>query len=287
MYNWILAARLKTLPAGISPVIVGVSLAIHDGTFHVLSAFMTLLASILLQIGSNFANDVYDFLNGADTDDRIGPKRVVQAGLIAPKKMIKGMLLIFSFAIVIGIYLAFVGGWKIVAVGCISIFAAIVYTGGPYPLGYYGWGDLMVFLFFGIIAVPGTYYLQTGFVSNISILFGIALGSLSTSILAVNNLRDADTDSLIGKNTLAVRFGKLFVKIEYMIMMASAFFILFYVIYLSDKISFYIVLFLLPICISNIRLIFTESGESLNLLLNRTSKFLFQFSILLSISLIL
>ncbi|MBC8312351.1 MAG: 1,4-dihydroxy-2-naphthoate polyprenyltransferase [Candidatus Marinimicrobia bacterium] len=287
MNKWILASRLKTLPAAISPVIVGVSLAVHDGGFHFFTAFMTLLAAVFIQIGANFANDVYDFLKGSDREDRLGPTRATQSGLISPEDMKKGMWFVFTLAICVGFYLAYIGGWPIVWIGLTSIAAAIAYTGGPYPLGYHGWGDVFVFLFFGIIAVPGSYYLQTGVVSNESILLGIPLGALSTAILIVNNLRDADTDIKSGKRTLAVRFGKTFVKIEYIIMMVVAFSIPIYMLQFWDEFSLYIILFLLPISVRHIQSLYTETGESLNLVLVNTAQFLFHFSILLSIGLIL
>ena len=287
MNHWVLASRLKTLPAAISPVLVGVSLAIHDGEFQPFIAFMTLLAAVLIQIGANFANDVYDFLNGSDREDRLGPTRATQSGLISPEDMKKGMWLVFTLAICVGFYLAYIGGWPIVWIGLASIVSAIAYTGGPYPLGYHGWGDIFVFVFFGIIAVPGTYYLQSGFVSYDSILFGIPLGALSTAILIVNNLRDADTDVKSGKRTLAVRFGKSFVKIEYIVMMIIAFTIPIYILQFWDEFSLYIILFLLPISIQHIQSLYTKTGLSLNLVLANTAKFLFHFSILLSIGLIL
>ncbi|MBT5956105.1 MAG: 1,4-dihydroxy-2-naphthoate polyprenyltransferase [Candidatus Marinimicrobia bacterium] len=287
MNKWILASRLKTLPAATSPVIVGVSLAIHDGDFHLFTALMTLLAAVLIQIGANFANDVYDFLKGSDREDRLGPTRATQSGLISPEDMKNGMWLVFSLAILVGFYLAWIGGWPIVWIGLASIASAIAYTGGPYPLGYHGWGDLFVFLFFGIIAVSGTYFLQTGVVSNESILFGIPLGALSTAILIVNNLRDADTDVKSGKRTLAVRFGKSFVKIEYIIMMVIAFAIPIYILQFWNEFSLYIILFLLPISIRLTQSLYFETGESLNFVLIDTAKFLFHFSILLSIGLIL
>jgi 1,4-dihydroxy-2-naphthoate octaprenyltransferase len=287
MNHWVLASRLKTLTAAISPVLVGVSLAIHDGEFQLFIAFMTLLAAVLIQIGANFANDVYDFLNGSDREDRLGPTRATQSGLIPPEDMKKGMWLVFALAICVGFYLASIGGWSIVWIGLASIASAIAYTGGPYPLGYHGWGDVLVFVFFGIIAVPGTYYLQSGFVSYDSILFGIPLGALSTAILIVNNLRDADTDIKSGKRTLAVRFGKTFVKIEYIIMMVVAFAIPIYILQFWDELSLYIILFLLPISIRLIQSLYNETGISLNPVLVNTAQFLFHFSILLSIGLIL
>jgi|TARA_B110001454_G_scaffold32082_1_gene31395 1,4-dihydroxy-2-naphthoate octaprenyltransferase len=287
MNNWILASRLKTLPAAISPVLVGVSLAIHDGEFKPFIAFMTLLAAVLIQIGANFANDVYDFLKGSDREDRLGPTRATQSGLIPPENMKKGMCLVFAMAICVGFYLASIGGWPIVWIGLASIASAIAYTGGPYPLGYHGWGDVFVFIFFGIIAVPGTYYLQSGIVSYDSILLGIPLGALSTAILIVNNLRDADTDIKSDKRTLAVRLGKPFVKIEYIVMMVIAFATPIYILQFWDEFSLYIILFLLPISIQHIQSLYTKTGEALNEVLVDTAKFLFHFSLLLSIGLIL
>ena len=287
MNHWVLASRLKTLTAGISPVLVGVSLAIHDGKFQPFIAFMTLLAAVLIQIGANLANDVYDFLKGSDREDRLGPTRATQTGLISPEDMKKGMWLVFALAICVGFYLAHIGGWPIVWIGLASIVSAIAYTGGPYPLGYHGWGDILVFVFFGMIAVPGTYYLQLGFVSYDSILFGIPLGALSTAILIVNNLRDADTDIKSGKRTLAVRFGKTFVKIEYIIMMVVAFAIPIYILQFWDELSLYIILFLLPISVRLIQSLYNETGVLLNPVLVNTAEFLFHFSILLSIGLIL
>ncbi len=287
MNNWILASRLKTLPATISPVLVGVSLAIHDGEFKPFIAFMTLLAAVLIQIGANFANDVYDFLKGSDREDRLGPTRATQSGLISPENMKKGMWIVFAMAIGVGFYLAYIGGWPIVWIGLASIASAIAYTGGPYPLGYHGWGDVFVFIFFGIIAVPGTYYLQSGIVSYDSILLGIPLGALSTAILIVNNLRDADTDIKSDKRTLAVRLGKPFVKIEYIVMMVIAFATPIYILQFWDEFSLYIILFLLPISIQHIQSLYTKTGEALNVVLVDTAKFLFHFSLLLSIGLIL
>ena len=287
MNNWILASRLKTLPAAISPVLVGVSLAIHDGELKPFIAFMTLLAAVLIQIGANFANDVYDFLKGSDREDRLGPTRATQSGLIPPENMKKGMCLVFAMAICVGFYLASIGGWPIVWIGLASIASAIAYTGGPYPLGYHGWGDVFVFIFFGIIAVPGTYYLQSGIVSYDSILLGIPLGALSTAILIVNNLRDADTDIKSDKRTLAVRLGKPFVKIEYIVMMVIAFATPIYILQFWDEFSLYIILFLLPISIQHIQSLYTKTGEALNEVLVDTAKFLFHFSLLLSIGLIL
>ena len=287
MNRWVLASRPSTLTAAISPVLVGISLSIHGGQFKPFIAFMTLIAAVLIQIGANFANDVYDFLKGSDREDRLGPRRATQSGLISPDAMKKGMWLVFLLAICVGFYLAFIGGWTIVGIGLASIVSGIAYTGGPYPLGYHGWGDIFVFVFFGIIAVSGTYYLQTGVVSNEAILLGISLGALSTAILIVNNLRDADTDIKSGKRTLAVRLGKKFVKFEYIIMMVVAFTMPIYILQFWDEFTLYIILLLLPISVRLIQSLYNERGESLNLVLANTAQFLFHFSILLSIGLIL
>ena len=288
MKNWILAVRLKTLPAAISPVILGSALAFHDKIFSYVICIITLLAAVLIQIGTNFANDVFDFYKGADRDDRLGPIRVTQAGLIKPQSMIRAMWYTFSMAIFVGVYLAFVGGWPIVVIGLASILAGIAYTGGPYPLGYHGWGDIFVFIFFGIIAVPGAYYLQAQIVTDISIYMGVITGMLSTAILVVNNLRDVDTDKLSGKKTLAVRFGKKFSKIQYSILVLFPFYLPLCLWWKMDMgLSLLITLFLIPISIHLIIQIFSKTGSELNFTLARTARFLFLFIALLSIGLII
>ena len=219
MGNWLIAIRIKTLPAAISPVILGTALAFHDGNSNSFILFMTLLAAVLIQIGANFANDVYDFQKGTDRDDRLGPKRATQSGLITPEKMKQAMWRIFALAIFVGFYLAWVGGWPIVFIGLASIAAGIAYTGGPYPLGYHGWGDAFVFIFFGPIAVGGTYWVQAGVFSNDAVLAGVGIGALTTMILVANNMRDVDNDKVTGKNTLVVRMGLNFSRVEYVVLL--------------------------------------------------------------------
>ena len=223
MNPWILASRPNTLPAAISPVILGLSLAYHDNEYNFFIGLATMLAAVLIQIGTNFTNDLFDFQKGTDREDRLGHIRTIQAGLILPNAMKKAILLTFFLAICSGLYLANIGGWPIVLIGLVSIAAGILYTGGPYPLGYHGWGDLFVFIFFGVIAVPGTYYLQMGNVNKLSVWMGVAIGMLSTAILVVNNIRDAEEDKLSGKITLAVRMGKDFSKIQYSILILIPF----------------------------------------------------------------
>jgi len=288
MKNWLLAARLKTLPAAISPVILGSALAYHDGSFYLIICAMTFMAAVLIQIGTNFANDVFDFEKGTDREDRLGPARVTQSGLISAKKMKQAMWLAFTIAICVGFYLVFIGGWPIVLIGLASIAAGIAYTGGPYPLGYHGLGDMFVFIFFGLIAVPGTYYLQTGTINELSLWMGAAMGMLSTAILVVNNLRDADTDTISGKKTLAVRFGKKFSKIQYSFLLLIPFLLPLYIWYnFENELSVLITIFALPISFHLIIQILSRRGSDLNLVLSRTARFLFIFTVLLSTGLII
>ncbi|MBC8214411.1 MAG: 1,4-dihydroxy-2-naphthoate polyprenyltransferase [Candidatus Marinimicrobia bacterium] len=285
--SWLIAIRPKTLPAAISPVLVGIALAYHDNEFHLLVAIATLFAAVLLQIGSNLANDVFDFLKGADTENRLGPKRVTQSGLLTPSQVKNGMVVTFVLALFIGCYLAFIGGLSIVIIGIASIIAGVIYTGGPYPLGYHGWGDVFVFLFFGIIAVPGTYYLQTGIISAESILLGIAIGAISTAILVVNNLRDIKTDSKAGKKTLAVRFGTLFVKIEYILLLVIAYLIPTILALKWNQLSLFLPIFSIPLAVRLAIRLSTESGKFLNEVLVQTAKLLFIFALLLTFGILL
>jgi 1,4-dihydroxy-2-naphthoate polyprenyltransferase len=184
---WILAARPKTLPAAAAPVIVGSSLAFRDGLFNPLPALAALLAALLLQIGANLANDLFDYYRGADTSKRLGPLRVTSAGLLAPEQVRGGMLLTFFLAALLGIYLTAVAGWVVVLIGLAAIAAAVAYTGGPFPFGYYGLGDLFVFIFFGLAAVGGTYYVQAGSLTAAAVWSAAPMGLLITALLVVNN----------------------------------------------------------------------------------------------------
>jgi 1,4-dihydroxy-2-naphthoate polyprenyltransferase len=279
--TWLIAFRLKTLLAAISPVLLGLALAFHEDKFYIWVAIATLLAAILLQIGSNLANDVYDFLKGSDTEKRLGPQRVTQSGLLTPTQVKKGMVFIFALAVTIGFYLAYIGGWAIVVIGIASIIAGIIYTGGPYPLGYHGWGDIFVFVFFGLIAVPGTYYLQTSSVTLESIILGIAMGAISTAILIVNNLRDIETDSESSKRTLAVRFGKQFVKTEYHLMMIIAYIVpAILMMYFDFDRKLVLPYFSLPLAIQLSIKIQNTEGKALNKVLTQTAKLLFIYSLL-------
>jgi len=285
---WVQASRPKTLPAATAPVLLGVSLAFHDGQFSLLPAAATMLAALLIQIGTNLANDLFDFLKGADTEERVGPTRVTQAGLLSPGQVRNGTIIVFALAVIIGFYLAFIGGWPIVWIGLASIAAGVAYTGGPYPLGYHGWGDIFVLLFFGLIAVPGTFYLQTGFVSLDSILLGVAMGAVSTAILVVNNLRDIDTDAKTGKKTLAVRFGALFVRIEYLLMLIIAYLIpVFLSIRWANDLAIYLVFFSFPVAVRMCVEVWTKNGVELFPILGGTARVLMLYSLLLALGMVL
>ena len=199
--TWLMAIRPRTLPAAAAGVIMGSALAWEDGYFRWDAFIVCLLVALLLQVGSNLANDVFDFERGTDTAERMGPTRVTQAGLLTPSQVKYGMAVVFGLAAVLGLYLAWIGGWVIIAIGVAAILSAIAYTGGPFPLGYYGLGDLFVFLFFGIAAVAGTYYIHTGSVSLAAWWMTIPPGLIITAILVVNNFRDLENDRKARKHT--------------------------------------------------------------------------------------
>ena len=204
---WKMAVRIPTLTAAVAPVLIGSGVAIHDDVFSALPALAALLGALCLQVGANFANDVFDFQRGTDTVDRLGPPRATQMGLLSPNEMLLGMSAMFALATAFGVFLAFESGWPIVVAGLASIVAAIVYTGGPWPTGYHALGDVFTFVFFGPVAVVGTYFVQAGETSNLAWLASIPVGCTVTMILVVNNLRDIPTDRHTNKRTLAVLLG--------------------------------------------------------------------------------
>lgn len=220
---WVLAIRPRTLPVSLAPVLVGTAVADRAGGIAVGPALAAAAGALLLQIGSNLANDVFDFEKGADTEARIGPPRAAQLGLLSPQAMKRGMMLVFALALVLGLYLTAVAGPVVVVIGIASIVAAVAYTGGPWPLGYHGLGDLAVFVFFGLVAVCGTAFVQLGSVPPLAWVAALPVGALATAILVVNNLRDVETDRVAGKRTLAVRLGRPGARIEWMLLVASAY----------------------------------------------------------------
>jgi 1,4-dihydroxy-2-naphthoate octaprenyltransferase len=220
---WLLATRPKTLPAALSPVIVGAAAAAGDRAFSALPALAALAGALLLQIGVNLANDYFDFKGGIDQPDRKGPLRVTQAGLIPPGQVRLAMTLTLAAAALVGVYLVARGGTPILVIGIASIVSALAYSGGPWPLASHGVADLFVFVFFGPVAVCGTYFVQAGALTPAPAAASVGPGLLITAILVVNNLRDIETDARAGKRTLAVRLGPRGALGEYVLLLAGAF----------------------------------------------------------------
>lgn len=241
MNPWILASRPKTLVAAVVPVIVAAGFARDAALEHWPLLLCAILSALCIQIGTNFANDYSDFKKGADTKDRVGPVRVTQAGLIAPERVKRGAAVAFALAALFGVPLILHGGWPILIIGVLSILSGWAYTGGPYPLGYHGLGELFVLLFFGFAAVAGTQYVLTLDWNPLVLLISLAPGLHASALLAVNNLRDIDTDRAAGKRTLAARFGRAFARVEYSAFLLLPFLIPVFLFFVSDY-SFYILL---------------------------------------------
>lgn len=220
--TWLAAARPRTLPAAVSPVVVGSAVAAHDHRFDPAAAGLCLAFALLVQIGTNFANDYYDFVKGADNASRVGPRRAVASGLVAPGTMRAAMACVFAAAFAAGLGLIHWGGPWMLAIGILSIACGIAYTAGPFPLAYLGLGDAFVFLFFGLVAVATTYFVQAGRVTWQAVLAGVPVGLLVTNILLVNNYRDADTDAAARKRTLVVRLGRRFARAQFTASLALA-----------------------------------------------------------------
>jgi 1,4-dihydroxy-2-naphthoate polyprenyltransferase len=283
---WILASRPKTLSAAAVPVLVGTACAFARGQVRWWPALAALLGALLLQIGANFANDVFDFEKGADTAERLGPTRAVQAGLLRPSSMRRGMLFVFLLALLLGGYLTSVAGPIVLLLGSASIASAIAYTGGPYPLGYHGLGDVFVFIFFGFVAVCGTAFVEIGHVPWLAVVCAAPVGALATAILVVNNLRDRVTDQRAGKRTLAVRFGRDFAIGQYRALLAVSY-LTPLALALSGVIGPGVLLPImsLPLALKTERAVATTEGRALNALLAATAKLLLVFGVLFAIGL--
>ena len=220
---WAMAARPRTLPAAVAPVLVGTALALHDDEFHALAFLAALVGAILIQVGTNLSNDYSDARRGADTEDRLGPVRVTAGGLVPPRQVLVATYVTFGLAVLVGMYLVAVAGPELLLVGAASILAGVLYTGGPRPYGYEGLGEVFVFTFFGIVAVAGTYYVQAEALPTEAFVLAIPVGLLAAAILVVNNVRDLETDRRAGKRTLAVRLGRERTRALYAAMLAAAF----------------------------------------------------------------
>lgn len=285
---WFLASRPKTLFAAFVPVIVGASLAYAEGKLNFTASAVALLCSILFQVGANFTNDLYDFLKGADTEKRIGPLRVLNAGLVSPLQMKIVIFFNFGLAFLLGLYLVYIGGNFILIIGLLSIIASLAYTAGPYPLAYHGLGEIFVFLFFGFVGTVGTFFVNTKEISVIAFIAAIPVGALITNILVVNNYRDIEQDKVAGKNTLAVKFGKSFSQYEYAMLLFSSFLV---PLLIFVKYDFRIWIFLpyitLPLAYKLILSIFKLNGSQLNATLELTAKFSALYGLLFSLGFIL
>ena len=285
---WVLAIRPRTLPAAAAGVIMGAALTWHDGYFRLDAVLVCLFTALLLQIGSNLANDVFDFERGADTSERLGPTRVTQAGMLTPKQVKAGMVVAFGLATLLGLYLAWLGGWSIIILGIVAIISAIAYSGGPFPIGWHGLGDIFVFIFFGVVSVAGTYFIQAGTVTPVAWLMAIPPGLIITAILVVNNLRDIDNDRKAGKRTLAVRFGKQATKIQYIVCIVVAYFILIPVAWLGLIPWTALLAWLsLPIAFQATRVVLTQKGRPLNTALAKTGQTALAFSLLFWLGLLI
>ena len=284
-----MAARPRTLPAAVAPVVVGTALAASEGAFRPLAFLAALVGSVFIQIGTNLANDYSDARRGADTEDRLGPVRVTAGGLLPPRRVLVGTYVAFGVAVVAGLYLAAVAGPELLLVGVASILAGVLYTGGPRPYGYAGLGELFVFLFFGLVAVAGSYYVQVERLRWEAFALAVPVGLLATEILVVNNLRDIDTDRRAGKRTLAVRLGRRRTRALFAALMALVF-VAPFLIWAAGGLSAWVLVATLaaPLAVPLVRTASTRvDGPSLNGALAGTGRLLAAFSALLSVGVLL
>ncbi|MFC7226723.1 1,4-dihydroxy-2-naphthoate polyprenyltransferase [Salinirubellus salinus] len=298
---WLMAARPQTLPAGAAPVVVGAGLAVGAGVFAPLPALFALVGALLLQVGTNFANDYYDAVKGADTEDREGFTRVTAGGIIDAERVKRAMWLTYALAVLVGVYLVYVGGLPIVVVGLSGVAAGVLYTGGPYPYGYRGLGDLFVFIYFGVVAVAGTYYVQAAAAGSAfplwippdtvplaAIVASLPAAGLSTAILVVNNIRDRETDAATGKRTLAVMLGYRGARAEFLLMVGTAYVVPVVFALTGYSLATLLPLLTLPLAVSLSRTVLSRTeGAALNPALETTGKLLFAHSVLFALGLAL
>lgn len=281
---WLSAARPKTLVAAVVPVLVGSSIAWYHQLFRLDTTAVALFCAFAIQIGTNFANDYFDFIKGADTDERLGFERATAAGLIKPETMKLATILTMLIAFIAGLYLVWIGGWIVLAIGLASLLFGVLYTGGPYPLGYNGLGDIFVFIFFGFVAVMGTYYVNAMQWTTLSAWASVPVGALCVNILVVNNFRDVDQDRIANKRTLGVLFGEGALRVEYISMLIISFLSL-VIIYIFYPVSYWIFLPLLslPEAVRLNNLIRNNKDKrTLNNTLGHTARYMFLFGILFS-----
>lgn len=280
MRAWVLAMRPQTLPAAVAPVAVGTAVAYAAGGVQWAPAAAAALGALLLQVASNFANDVFDHEKGADGPERLGPRRAVASGLITPAAMKRGLVAVLAAALGVGVYLAAVGGWPVVVLGLVAMAAAVAYTGGPFPLGYHGLGDFLVMAFFGFAAVCGTAYVQLGDVPALAAWAALPVGALATAILVVNNLRDREGDARAGKRTLAVRLGAQGARLEYAMLAGTAAAVPVMAAVSAGAPLLLLPLLTAPIGVALVRRVWRTDGAALNPCLPATAKLLLAYSLL-------
>lgn len=286
---WLMAARPRTLPVGLAPVLVGTALAGVEDVFHPLRFVAAVLGALFIQVGSNLSNDYSDARRGADTEDRLGPVRVTAGGLVAPRYVLYATWIAFGVATLAGAYLVVEAGWELILVGAASIIAGVLYTGGPRPYGYVGLGEVFVFLFFGVVAVTGSYFVQTSQLSWEAVALSVPVGLFACAVLMVNNIRDMDTDRRAGKNTLAVRLGRERMRSVFSLTLLVSF-VLVPVIWLATGLTAWINLALLalPLYPPLARTVRQRTdGAALNKALGDTARLELIFCVLLSAGLLL
>ncbi|MBU0473648.1 MAG: 1,4-dihydroxy-2-naphthoate polyprenyltransferase [Bacteroidetes bacterium] len=285
---WILASRPKTLPAAIAPVFVGTAVAFNADKLNLWAAIIALICSLLIQIGTNFVNDLYDFLKGTDDENRVGPTRALAAGWISTTQMKFAIYLTFGITFLLGLFLVYHAGWIILLIGILSIISGYAYTAGPYPLAYNGLGDIFVFTFFGLVATVGTYYVQALQFSLFALLTSIPIGFLITNILVVNNYRDAEEDKKKNKKTLAVILGKSFARYQYLVSLFISYLIPIVLLAIFKTSPFILLpLLTLPLAIKLQNELNTFNGARLNNTLSLSAKLSVLFSALFSLGIIL
>ncbi|HAB53451.1 MAG: 1,4-dihydroxy-2-naphthoate octaprenyltransferase [Ignavibacteria bacterium RIFOXYB2_FULL_35_12] len=286
--SWIIASRPRTLLAAFVPVMVGSAVAFNEGKLKIILSLSALLCSLLIQVGTNFTNDLYDFLKGSDTTKRKGPRRVLASGLISVGETKTAIVLTFLTAFLIGLFLVYHGGFVILVIGILSILAGLAYTAGPYPLAYNALGDIFVFMFFGIIGTVGTYYLHTNDLSIVSFISSIPVGALVTNILVVNNYRDIEEDKTAGKKTLAVKLGKNFTLYQFTFLIVLSFLVpLLLFAFFNASIWIFLPYLTLPIAYKVISMIYTLNGTQLNSTLELTARLSAIYGLLFSAGIIL
>jgi 1,4-dihydroxy-2-naphthoate polyprenyltransferase len=285
---WLMAARPRTLPAAVAPVLVGTALAATGGTFKALTFLAALVGALFIQVGTNLSNDYSDARRGADTEDRLGPVRVTAGGLVPPRQVLIATYVAFGVAVLAGTYLIATAGWELLLVGAASILAGVLYTGGPRPYGYEGLGEVFVFLFFGVVAVTGSYFAQTEALDWEAFVLAVPVGLLASSILVVNNVRDLETDRRAGKRTLAVRLGRERARGLFAAMIACAFASV-PLPWLLGSLSPWLLLSWLaaPLAVPLVRVVRTRTdGPSLNAALAGAGRLQLAFCVLLSAGLL-